>query len=54
MKKHLTQLPAVAVIFFDLDWDDPQWGEKRLECTARVQSVRYLLYYKLKKENILF
>ncbi|XP_075220488.1 trafficking protein particle complex subunit 11 gry isoform X2 [Lycorma delicatula] len=43
MKKHLTQLPAVVVVFFDLDWDDPQWGEKRLECTARVQSVRSAL-----------
>lgn len=40
MHKHLTQIPAVVVIFFDLDWDDPQWEEKKIECVSRVQSIR--------------
>lgn len=38
--KHLFELPAVAVLFVDLDWDDPQWNEKRIQCIARVEQVR--------------
>ncbi|KAG8232620.1 hypothetical protein J437_LFUL012976 [Ladona fulva] len=41
MDKHLNQLPAVVVIFYDLDWDDPFWNEKKLECASRVHSLRY-------------
>ncbi|RZF39728.1 hypothetical protein LSTR_LSTR011137 [Laodelphax striatellus] len=41
MKKHLTLLPAVVVIFFELDWDDDaHWAEKRSQCTSLVQAVR--------------
>lgn len=45
MKKHLTLLPAVVVVFLDLDWDDPQWAEKRLDCTAKVQAIRFVGFY---------
>lgn len=41
--KHLTSVPAVLVIFYDLDWDDPHWEERMLECTSRVQSMRVAL-----------
>lgn len=41
MKKHLTQLPALVVVFYDLDWNDPQWKEKQTECASRVAVVRY-------------
>lgn len=40
MNKHLYEIPAVIVIFYDLDWNDPQWGEKMIECASRVQSMR--------------
>lgn len=40
MHKHLTQIPAVIVIFYDLDWDDPDWEEKKSECVSRVRSIR--------------
>ncbi|XP_046390361.1 trafficking protein particle complex subunit 11 [Ischnura elegans] len=43
MDKHLKKLPAVVVIFYDLDWDDPLWNEKKQECASRVQSVRAAL-----------
>ncbi|XP_054273779.1 trafficking protein particle complex subunit 11 [Macrosteles quadrilineatus] len=43
MKKHLKEIPAVVVIFYDLDWDDPDWPEKKIECTSRVQSIRAAL-----------
>lgn len=40
MKKHLTLVPAVVVVFFDLDWDEPMWKEKQMECSTRVEIVR--------------
>ncbi|XP_049939900.1 trafficking protein particle complex subunit 11 isoform X1 [Schistocerca serialis cubense] len=43
MNKHLNELPAVVVVFYELDWDDPHWNEKRIECSSRVQSMRVAL-----------
>lgn len=43
MAKHLRELPAVIIIFYDMDWDDPDWPEKKIECTSRVQSIRAAL-----------
>ncbi|XP_025086483.1 trafficking protein particle complex subunit 11-like isoform X1 [Pomacea canaliculata] len=40
MKKHLYEIPAVVVIFFDLDWDEPLWKERQMECSTRVEIVR--------------
>ena len=40
MRKHLNELPAVVVIFYELDWDDQFWNERSIECASRVQSVR--------------
>ena len=52
MPKHLDQVPAVVVIFFDLDWDEQLWKERQMECTTRVEIVRsvfirttQLMYY---------
>ncbi|XP_063238337.1 trafficking protein particle complex subunit 11 [Bacillus rossius redtenbacheri] len=43
MAKHLDQVPAVVVVFYELDWDDAQWNEKKIECASRVQSIRAAL-----------
>lgn len=43
MIKHLNELPAVIVIFYDLDWKDSLWNEKMIECASRVQSLRAAL-----------
>ncbi|WAR03659.1 TPC11-like protein [Mya arenaria] len=40
MKKHLGQVPAVVVVFYDLDWDEGMWKEKQMECATRVEIVR--------------
>ena len=40
MAKHLNQVPAVAVVFIDLEWDAAEWNERKMECSARVQAVR--------------
>lgn len=44
MNKHLNLLPALVVVFFDLDWNDPQWREKQTECASRVAVVRSSLF----------
>ncbi|EFA10428.2 Trafficking protein particle complex subunit 11-like Protein [Tribolium castaneum] len=43
MNKHLYEIPAVIVIFYDLDWNDSLWNEKMIECASRVQSLRAAL-----------
>jgi len=40
MTKHLDTIPAVVVLFFDFDWDDPMWKERQMECSTRVEIVR--------------
>lgn len=38
--KRISLIPAVVVIFYDMDWNDPQWNEKTIECASKVQSIR--------------
>ncbi|CAG4948060.1 unnamed protein product [Colias eurytheme] len=38
--KRISLIPAVIVIFYDMEWNDPQWNEKIIECASRVQSIR--------------
>lgn len=38
--KYLQEVPAVIVVFFDLDWNDNSWNEKMIECASKVQSMR--------------
>lgn len=45
MNKYLNEIPAVVVVFYNLDWNDPQWNEKKMECASKVQSLRYFLYH---------
>lgn len=40
MNKHLNQIPAVVVVFFDLDWDEQLWKERQMECATRLEIVR--------------
>lgn len=38
--KRVSLIPALVVIFYDMEWNDPQWNEKIIECASRVQSIR--------------
>ncbi|CAK1553132.1 unnamed protein product [Leptosia nina] len=38
--KRISLIPAVIVIFYDMEWNDPQCNEKIIECASRVQSIR--------------
>lgn len=41
--KHQHVLPAVVVLFQDMDWNDMQWSEHQLRCAAAVQSLKNAL-----------
>lgn len=43
MRKHLYEIPSLVVVFYDLDWDDPMWSEKQMECSTKVEVVRTAL-----------
>lgn len=40
LTKHLNILPSVVVLFQNLEWSDPQWTEKQLQCASHVQSIK--------------
>ncbi|XP_068150036.1 LOW QUALITY PROTEIN: trafficking protein particle complex subunit 11 [Drosophila tropicalis] len=40
MLKHLHVLPSVVVLFQDMEWNDQQWSEKQLQCSALVQALK--------------
>ncbi|XP_029515287.1 trafficking protein particle complex subunit 11 [Oncorhynchus nerka] len=40
MNKHLNLVPALLVLFYELDWDDAVWKEKQSECATKVEIVR--------------
>lgn len=46
MNKHLNLVPALVVLFYELDWDDPQWKEKQSECATKVEIVRWVISVK--------
>lgn len=43
LNKHLYLVPSLIVVFFDLDWDEPNWKEKQMECATKVELVRHSL-----------
>ncbi|XP_015120848.1 trafficking protein particle complex subunit 11 [Diachasma alloeum] len=43
MPKYLSEIPAVVVCFYELDWTDSNWTEKKMECASRVQAIRSAL-----------
>ena len=50
--KHLYQIPSLVVVFFDLDWDEPNWKEKQMECATKVELVRYLISSNIFYDNL--
>ncbi|XP_014094230.3 trafficking protein particle complex subunit 11 isoform X1 [Bactrocera oleae] len=43
MLKHLHVLPAVVVLFQDMEWNDPQWSEKQVQCASTIQGLKSAL-----------
>uniref|UniRef100_A0A2R5LAW4 Trafficking protein particle complex subunit 11 n=1 Tax=Ornithodoros turicata TaxID=34597 RepID=A0A2R5LAW4_9ACAR len=40
LHKHMVEVPAVVILFYDLDWDDQNWAEKRNDCAATLKALR--------------
>lgn len=40
LHKQCQEVPSLVVFFFDLDWDEPQWEEKEMECASKIQVIR--------------
>jgi hypothetical protein len=40
MLKHLHVLPAVVVLFQDIEWNDEKWTDKQMQCKMLVQSLK--------------
>ena len=38
--KHLRQIPAVVILFYELDWNDSHWTEKQLDCGLQLNYLR--------------
>lgn len=43
MLKHLHVLPAIVVLFQELEWNEPQWTEKQVQCAAAIQHLKNAL-----------
>ncbi|CAB3402230.1 unnamed protein product [Caenorhabditis bovis] len=39
-QKYLDHIPALIVLFVDLDWNHPSWEEKKTEAESKVASIR--------------
>lgn len=33
-------IPSLLVLFWDLDWSDPNWASKKSEIASAIQSMR--------------
>ena len=44
--KHLSQRPALVVVFVELGWRDPNFSEKLLECESKITSIRRNVVYR--------
>ena len=43
LHKHLYELPAVLVVFYDLDWDEQDFEPRQTECSSRISCLRHSL-----------
>ncbi|XP_055376778.1 trafficking protein particle complex subunit 11 isoform X2 [Condylostylus longicornis] len=41
MLKHLHVIPAVIVLFQDIEWNDSDWSEKQLQCASLIQTLKH-------------
>lgn len=41
--KYITHVPALVVLFYDLDWNDGSWTEKKNDVASQVQSLKTVL-----------
>ncbi|RXG54551.1 Trafficking protein particle complex subunit 11 [Armadillidium vulgare] len=43
INKYMNLIPSLLVLFWDLDWSDPNWASKKSEIASAIQSMRLAL-----------
>lgn len=43
ISKYLYKVPSLVVLFYDLDWNDSNWTEKKNEVATKVQTLKTVL-----------
>ncbi|EFP04454.1 hypothetical protein CRE_25710 [Caenorhabditis remanei] len=51
--KYLDKVPALIVVFIDLEWNHPSWDEKKTEAESKVASIRASLRHGTKVALVL-
>ncbi|ULT98334.1 hypothetical protein L3Y34_000017 [Caenorhabditis briggsae] len=51
--KYLDKVPALIVVFIDLDWNHPSWEDKKTEAESKVASIRASLRHGTKVALVL-
>lgn len=50
--KHLHVLPAVIVLFQDLEWNDPEWTQKQYQIVSAMQTIKTSAQVRLEEDFI--
>ena len=40
IRKHMYEVPALVVLFAELEWDDPAFAEKKIACSSKIATIR--------------
>jgi trafficking protein particle complex subunit 11 len=40
IRKHMYEVPALVVLFVDLEWDDPAFAERKIACSSKIATIR--------------
>ena len=40
IRKHMYEVPALVVLFVDLEWDDAAFSEKKIACSSKIATLR--------------
>jgi hypothetical protein len=38
--KHTEEIPSAVVAFFDMNWSDPQWNQRKTELAKRIKDLK--------------
>lgn len=45
ISKYLYHVPALVVLFCDLDWNDSSWTEKKNDLASKIQALKWVTVY---------
>lgn len=53
VQKHTEEIPSVVVAFFDMNWSDQQWNERKQELTKQIKNLKWVIDYEFPQFQIL-